>query len=226
MLQPTPHPTIIQRYRPDSLWNSELGADLILLHRTLTLRTALFHSQWKHLQTDQYLPSGLPMTVNIGDGANTGLEISGIWRPDDHFQARATLLVEDPQLTRAANPAFPAQPDIGLPGVPSRMGSADLRYGWTVWRNLRAELSGQYAYVGRSFLTFDRGPINAMGGYGIGRLAADLSTGRWRLGAYVDNVGDVHANTFAFGNPFSRELGSQATPPRPRTIGIGLGVNF
>ncbi len=222
--QPAPNPGV-QRYRPDKLWNSEIGADLTLFDHTLVLRGALFHADWKSLQTDQYLSSGLPMTVNIGDGANTGLEASLVWKPDTHFQARATALIEDPQLTRAGN-VFPATRNSGLPGVPDRMASADLSYSWTPWSGVRAQVSGQYSYVGRSSLTFDRGPINAMGGYGVARLAASLATRRWSLEAYVENLDDNRGNTFAFGNPFSRELGSQATPPRPRTVGVALGWGF
>lgn len=214
-----------QRYRPDRLWNSEVGADLSLLDKRLVIRTALFHSAWKDLQTDQYLPSGLPMTVNVGDGVNTGLEASILWKPDEHLQARATFLVENPQLARAAD-VFPTSRNVGLPGVPSHMGSADISYGWTPWSGWRAEISGQAFYIGQSFLTFERGAINAMGGYGIGRVEASLMSRRWRLNAYVDNVTDSSANTFAFGNPFSREVGSQATPPRPRTVGLALGWGF
>ncbi|HEX2801161.1 MAG TPA: hypothetical protein VHN73_03760, partial [Phenylobacterium sp.] len=107
-----------------------------------------------------------------------------------------------------------------------RPGSADVSHGWTPCSGWRAEISGQAFYIGQSFLTFERGAINAKGGYGIGRVQASLMSRRWRLNAYVDNVTDSSANTFAFGNPFSREVGSQATPPRPRTGGASarLGI--
>ena len=89
-----------------------------------------------------------------------------------------------------------------------------------------AEVAGQYAYVGPSFLTFDRGKINAMGDYGVTRVSARLATRRWRVEAYVDNLTDARENTFAFVNPFSREVASQATPLRPRTVGASLGWGF
>ena len=212
-------------FEPDRLRSYEAGGTLPLFKRTLTLRAAVYHADWNRVQTDQYLASGLPMTVNIGDGANTGLEVEALWRPDDHWQVRANGVVEDPTITRVSN-AFPASVDIGLPGVSSLLGSVDARYRWTLWAGWRAEVSGQVAFVGHSFLTFDGARASRMGDYGVGRLAFALESERLRLQAYLDNVTDERANTFSFGNPFSRSRALQSTPLRPRTIGISLSRDF
>jgi outer membrane receptor protein involved in Fe transport len=215
---------VAARFRPDHLWSYEVGAGLPLFDHTVMLRGALFHADWRGLQTDQRLASGLPMTVNVGDGSNTGVEAEAAWRPNDRLQVRANLLIEDPQITRASD-VFPARRDIGLPGVPFSMGATDVRYRWRVGR-FEAETSAQIAYVGRSYLTFDGGSGNAMGGYASGRVAAALGTAAWRATAYVDNVADERGNTFAFGNPFSRARATQATPLRPRTVGLGVTRRF
>jgi outer membrane receptor protein involved in Fe transport len=164
------------------------------------------------------------MTVNIGDGSNTGVEAEATWRPNGHLQVRANLLLEDPKITRAAD-VFPARRDIGLPGVPYDMGAADVRYRWRIGR-FDAEASAQVAYVGHSYLTFDGGTGNAMGGYASARVAAAIGTAAWRATAFVDNVADERGNTFAYGNPFSRARATQATPLRPRTVGMGLERSF
>jgi outer membrane receptor protein involved in Fe transport len=215
---------VAAQFRPDHLWNYELGAGLPLFDHELILRGAVFHAEWRGLQTDQRLASGLPMTVNIGDGSNTGVEAEATWRPSAHLQVRANLLLEDPKITRAAN-VFPARRDIGLPGVPFEMGATDVRYRWRVGR-FDAEASAQLSYVGHSYLTFDGGTGNAMGGYASGRVAAAIGADAWRATAFVDNIADERGNTFAFGNPFSRARATQATPLRPRTIGLGLTRSF
>ena len=216
--------SVAARFRPDHLWSYELGAALPLFDKTVILRGALFHADWRDLQTDQRLASGLPMTVNIGNGSNTGVEGEAVWRPNAKLQVRANLLLEDPQINRAFD-VFPARRDIGLPGVPYAMGAADVRYRWRVG-GLDVETSAQVAYVGHSFLTFDGGTGNSMGGYASGRVAAALGTAAWRATAYVDNVADETGNTFAYGNPFSRSRATQATPLRPRTFGVGLTRRF
>ena len=216
--------TVAAQFRPDHLWSYEIGADLPLFDHHLNLRGAIFHADWFGLQTDQRLATGLPMTVNIGDGSNTGIEGEAVWRPDDHLQVRANALIEDPQITRATD-VFPARRDIGLPGVPYDMGAVDVRYRWRIGA-YEAETSAQVSYVGRSYLTFDGGLGNAMGGYGSGRVAAALRGRAWELTTYVDNVADERGNTFAYGNPFSRARATQATPLRPRTVGVGLARSF
>jgi outer membrane receptor protein involved in Fe transport len=220
-----PGSAIAVQFEPDQLRSYEVGGTLPLFNQTLKLRVAVFHADWHRLQTDQYLPSGLPMTVNIGDGSNTGVEVEARWRPDEHWQVRGNLLVEDPSLTRPSN-AFPAVVDIGLPGVSRVLGSADVRYRWSPWTGWRAEASAQAAFVGQSFLTFDGGAASRMGDYGFGRLSFTLESERLRLQAYMDNVTDERANTFAFGNPFSRTRALQSTPLRPRTVGISLSRSF
>jgi outer membrane receptor protein involved in Fe transport len=217
--------TLTSRFNPDRLRSYEVGGTLPLFDKALRLRAAVFHADWNRLQTDQYRASGLPMTVNIGDGANTGLEFEAVWRPDDHWQVRGNLLVEDPTVTRVSN-AFPANVDIGLPGVSSVLGSADVRYRWTPWAGWRAEASGQAIFVGQSFLTFDGAATSRMGDYGVGRLSFALESERLRLQAYMDNVTDERGNTFSFGNPFSRTRALQSTPVRPRTIGLSLSRSF
>jgi outer membrane receptor protein involved in Fe transport len=215
---------VAAQFRPDHLWNYEIGAGLPLFDHRLTLRGAIFHADWNGLQTDQRLASGLPMTVNVGDGSNTGIEAEATWRPDERLQVRANFLLEDPSITRASD-VFPARRDIGLPGVPRAMGGADLRYRWRIG-DFEAETSAQLAYVGKSYLTFDGGSGNAMGGYASGRIAQVLRRAAWRFTAYVDNVGDERGNTFAFGNPFSRARATQATPLRPRSVGVAVARSF
>jgi outer membrane receptor protein involved in Fe transport len=215
----SPGETFNRRIRPDRLWSYEAGGEWAVLHRKLTFRAALFYAQWRSVQTDQYLSSGLPITLNIGDGSNTGLEAEAVWAPNHHLQVRVNGLVEEPELTRTAR-VFPARADIGLPGVPGHMGGIDAHYRWRPTGHLEAVVSAEYNYIGTSFLTFAGGSASRMGGYGVGRLAAELSSHKWRLGAYLDNVADTRANTFAFGNPFNPA--PQTTPLRPRTFGVRI----
>jgi outer membrane receptor protein involved in Fe transport len=209
----------------DSLWNYEMGLVAPLLDHSLTLRAAMFHVDWRQLQTDQFTPSGLPMTVNVGDASDNGLEAEAVWRSGRHWQVRLNGLFADPQVVRVAGP-FPARTDAGLPGVPNQLASADVRYRWTPWDGYEADVSAQVSYLGRSHVTFDATRPSLMGGYAVGDLNAELVSARWRLRAYLDNVAGTKANTFAFGNPFSRERALQVTPLRPRTFGLDLTWGF
>ncbi|MBL8554247.1 MAG: TonB-dependent receptor [Phenylobacterium sp.] len=215
----------VRAFGPDRLRSYEVGGEATLLDRRLTVRVAAFRARWRDVQTDQFRDSGLPVTLNIGDGSNTGLEFEAQWRPDAHWLARVSGLLGDPELTRT-EAAFPARVDIGLPGVAKASGAVDLAYRWDVARGVRVELSGQAAYVGRSFLTFDGASASAMGDYLQGRIAASLRTRSWEGQAYVANVTGARGDTFAFGNPFSRSRARQATPLPPRTFGLAIRRSF
>jgi len=212
-------------YRPDRLRSYEIGGEAPLFDGALTLRAALFKAVWRNVQTDQFRPSGLPVTLNIGDGSNTGLEAEAIWRPDAHWRLRLSGLFDEPELTRTSN-EFPARVDIGLPGVAKQTASVDVTYRFRLAASLQAELSAQAAYVGRSFLTFDGGTATAMGDYGEGRISAAVRGATWDVQAYVANVTDEAGDTFAFGNPFSRLRSQQATPLPPRTYGVAMKRRF
>jgi outer membrane receptor protein involved in Fe transport len=215
----------VAAYRPDRLRNFEAGGEASVLHGALTVRLAAYLAQWRDVQTDQFRASGLPVTLNIGDGRNSGVEFEAAWRPNAHWRIHLNGLVNDPELTRTSD-AFLAKVDIGLPGVAKLTGAFDVAYGWNIAPDWRAELALQGAYIGRSFLTFDGGSASKMGGYAQVRLAGSLQSADWRLDAYVDNLTDEAGNTFAFGNPFSRARARQATPLPPRTFGLAIRRSF
>jgi outer membrane receptor protein involved in Fe transport len=215
----------VASYRPDRLRSYEVGGEATVFEGVLTLRAAVFKAVWRSVQTDQFRASGLPVTLNIGDGSNRGVEFEAVWKPDDHWRLRVSGLLDEPELTRTSE-LFPAEVDIGLPGVAKQTASADVSYSWRLPGDLQAEVSAQASYVGRSFLTFDGGAASAMGDYGQGRIAATLRGDRWEAQAYVNNVTDELGNTFAYGNPFSRTRTRQETPLPPRTFGLALRRSF
>ena len=53
-----------------------------------------------------------------------------------------------------------------------------------------------------------------------------FAIGNLGLSLDIDNIGDVRANRFAYGNPFGAAQGYQITPLRPRNVRLGLDANF
>ncbi|WP_303713681.1 TonB-dependent receptor [Brevundimonas naejangsanensis] len=213
-----------RRYEGDSLWNYEVGAKGTFHDGRVQARLALFHADWRNLQSDQFLPSGLSYAANIGDGANTGVEVDANWRPIDSLEIRANALLARPRIVRKDEVAFTAKGDIGLPGVSAM--SANINASWR--RPLTDQLTlvadGWAAYVGPSRLTFDRGR-HRMGDYLNARLAMGLEGAFWRAEAFVNNPLNTMANTFAFGDPFRLPEALTTTPLQPRTIGLRFSVN-
>jgi len=213
-----------RRYDGDELWSLEAGGKVSLLDGRLRLRASAFQVNWKDIQSDQLLPSGLPFTANIGDGRNLGLEFEGSYRVAG-LQLGANLLFNTPELEKA-NPAFPVRKDVSLAGVPHRAGGVTAHYDRPLGSDMTLELDGRYAYVGHSHLTFDAATAPLMGDYATGRLAIGLSTPRWRATLALDNPTNARSDTFAYGNPFSLRSTDQVTPLRPRTLSLSVRVAY
>jgi iron complex outermembrane receptor protein len=210
-----------REYKPDTLWNYEVGAKARLWDGRVQARVAAFLSRWDDIQSDQFLPTGLAYAVNVGDGANKGLEIETNWQATDGLTLRFNTLLADPEITRPS-PAFNSRGDAGLPGVPAISANLNTSYRRPLWRDLVFTADGVVTYVGASRLTFDASRRYRMGDYVTGRLAAGIEGDHWSATAFVDNPFDTEANTFSFGDPFRLPEALATTPLRPRTIGLTL----
>jgi iron complex outermembrane recepter protein len=219
-------PTETRRvFRPDHLRNYEIGTTLNPLGGRVNLRAALFYDDWRDIQTDQYFPSGLSYTANIGDGRNRGLEIEAAWRATPRLTISGNALFNEPKLTRIA-PGFGIAATASLPGVPDVSFGSLVTYQRPVMADATLMLTAETGYIGESRLTFDPRYSPSMGGYYTGKLSAQLMTARWRAALFVSNPWNSSSDTFAYGNPFSFGQVRQVTPQRPRTWSLALSANF
>ncbi len=217
-------PQPLRRYGGDELWNYEAGVRWTSPDLGLALRAAAFQADWQDIQTDLILPSGLGFTGNLGNGRSRGVEVEGAWT-HGALSVGGNLVRKDPELRRGAS-GLPARKETGLPGVPRLSFAANIAYGVELPQDRRLDLTLSYAWVGRSRLALDPSAVASMGGYGDLRLAATLRSGPADLGLFMDNALNRHGDTLAFGNPFTFRTTQQATPQRPRTVGLRATRSF
>ena len=216
-------PGLHRQFGADELWNYEVGAKLSFFGDRLHLRTAGFYSAWTNIQTDQFLISGLSYTANAGDGRNLGLEGEAQVRLTPAWTLQANVLLDQPVLQSPA-PGFTK--GVNLPGVPDVLAGARTEYRFSLPWGLRGLVSADARYVGRSQLTFNPNIVAPMGGYVLGRLSAQISSGHWRLAAFLSNPTNEAGNTFSYGNPFNFQQVREVTPQRPRSLRILLSAEF
>lgn len=212
-----------REYDGDTLWNYEIGSKALLHDGRVQARVAAFFTDWRDIQSDQFLPSGLAYAVNVGDGANQGIEIETNWKPTPGLEIRANALLADPRITRPS-PSFNSRGDAGLPGVPSVSANVNAVWRGPVGWGLEGIVEGSVNYVGDSRLTFDAERRYRMGDYVTGRISTGLQSDRWAVTAFVENPFNTAANTFSFGDPFRLPEALATTPLRPRTVGVTLRV--
>lgn len=218
-------------YAPDHLRNIEIGYKTSLLDHHLALRAAAFYDHWTRIQSDQYRPSGLPFTINIGDARITGLEAEAAYDWNFGLSIQASALLLDPKLADP-NPALATAPGASpqlldsLPSIPKASGGLLAVYRRPLPRDLALRLVAETSYVGRSALSFDASRAPQMGEYFRSRLSAEVVGKGWSAMIFVTNPNNDAGNTFAYGNPFTFGQVRQSTPQRPRTFGLRLAANY
>ena len=218
------------QFAADRLRNYELGAKLKRLDGRLAVRAAAYYDAWDNIQTDQYRPSGLAYTANVGNARILGLEAEVAYDFSFGLSLQLNGLISDSKI-RDPNPDFPA-PVPGaavateLPGVPKGSGGVLAVYQRPLTDSLTLRLVGQANYVGRADLGFDTSRSPPQGRYLRARLSAEVASETWGVTLFVTNPTNSESDTFAYGNPFTFGLVRQVTPQRPRTVGVRLATTF
>ncbi|MBC3941098.1 TonB-dependent receptor domain-containing protein [Sphingomonas albertensis] len=213
-----------RRFEADDLTQIELGVRWGKVYDPLSVRAALFLAEWNHIQADLIGGSGLPYTANIGNGRIYGLDGEIRWRLSPDVTVTAAAFLNDSRLRTEpvmAGEEHNALPNIARDGV--RVGF-EARTDIAPGINLTGDASMRY--VGKSQL--GPGPLLGVsqGEYLVAEMGGRLAFGNIGISLDISNLGDVRANTFAYGNPYGLGQRDQVTPLRPRTIRLGIDTRF
>jgi iron complex outermembrane receptor protein len=218
-------------FAPDRLRNYEVGVKLRRLDDRLRLRAAAYYNDWVNIQTDQYRQSGLAFTGNVGDARIVGLEAELAYEWRFGLSVQLNGLLSDAEVRNPNIPEFAVAVSNELPGVPNVSGGVLAIYQRPLGDRFTLRLVGEASYVGSTSLSFDSTiPTRPRtDNYLRAKLAAEITSEHWRLTAFVSNPFNAAGDTFAYGNPFSFTNVDgirQATPQRPRTVGVRLAATF
>jgi iron complex outermembrane recepter protein len=194
-------------------------------HDPVSVRSAVFFADWNNIQADMVDASGLPYTTNIGHGWIFGLNGEVTWRPMPGLTFSAATFINESRLSRP-KPAFALADSQTLPNVAGDGGRIATEWRGQVGHNLILSAQSAVRYVGLSKLGVGRFLDISQGDYFVVDSGARLDFGNFALSLNLDNLADVRANTFAFGNPFGLALRDQTTPLRPRTVRLGVDARF
>lgn len=215
----------LREYGPDQLWSYEIGVKRRFLNGRLSFRAAEFLQNWKNIQTDQLIASGLPYSGNVGDGEIVGGEVETIFQWTPSLRLGGNLTYTDAEIVRV-NSSFPVTSEAALPGAPHFLGAASIDYA----RKLRGlgdlRLRVATLYVGASTITFADQRSLSIGDYFETNLRASFGAGDWTAAFYINNVDDSDAATFSYGNAIRFGAPDLLTTSRPRTFGLELSRRF
>jgi outer membrane receptor protein involved in Fe transport len=224
--------------RPDTTTNYELGMRSTWLDGALLVNASLYFIDWEDIQvTGTTVNGGLPITVNGSSAESKGLELATQWQLTNTLQVSASYSFNDAKLASFA-PALVDGADgfdgDRLAGAPEQQGSLLVNYArplendWIFEANYGLTVvSDVYTKVGL------RNNGEVLPGFALHNAALGLTTDRWTVRLYADNLFDKYAVTSVRRDPsYIRQIGAFDSRLyfqgilRPRTVGLELGYRF
>ena len=232
----------LSSYRPDSLWNYEVGNKVRLNDGKLTLNTSVYDIEWSNIQVGLVTPEGFNYIGNGGKARIYGLEEELTLRPNSWLEVGGTVSVDHAATTSAAaisrvsfgasGPAPDFEPGAAtqngvlsgyrLPGAPELQGSL---YEETQFRVLAHEayirISGQY--IGSAYTDFNSQGLK-FGDFFTASARVGLKLQHLEVVGFVDNLTGSDGIASAIDlSPFNVPAAYRV---RPRTVGLTLRANF
>ena len=228
-----PFEAIPSSYKPDSLWNYEVGAKGRLFNGMLDYQADAFVIFWYGIQVQETTPDGtFSFTGNAGNAAVKGLEFELNAHPIDHLTVNFSGSVTDAYLTEGASPAMRAvNPTLGatgdqLPNVAPTEFSLGLNYTAPLpaAADWKGTLAADVTYRGEENAYFVANPFDVpLKNYILLNLRAGLANGPWNATLFVRNATDERAQVSAIN---STQDPDALLTVRPRTVGVSITRTF
>jgi iron complex outermembrane recepter protein len=227
----TPLPPQDATYKPDSLWNYEVGAKTSWLDRRLIVNTSLYYIDWSNIQVSDFTSdqNALTFIANAGKARVYGAEFEVEARPTRDLTVGGTLALVEAQLTQdqpSTNQAFAGHAGDLFPNVPQLSGSLFGEYSRPVTSDLNGFGRVDYSYTGRQGTQFSpENPIyNVIPGYSLLNLRLGLRAAAWEAALFGRNLTNAYAVNIL--EEASNLTPRAVVPNRPRTIGIELRYHY
>lgn len=236
----------VQHFRNDHVTTYEAGARFGRKGETpFDAVLSISHTRWRDIQADFVDANGFPTTANIGDGKITSvsgslalrplkglsLELGAVYNKSRVTQISPTL---DMSAVRFGGAVMNDSPSVTItslgrlgriPNVASHAVRGSVSYA-TFVGDEDFRIRGWANYIGPSRLGI--GPVlgEGQGDYIDTGLAARIGNAQRGLSLTVTNLFDSRGNRFALGTPFVPGSAGYLTPLRPRSVRLGVDVNF
>jgi outer membrane receptor protein involved in Fe transport len=219
----------------DTIVSYEGGVRWQTPDRRFGVDVSAYYNDWKDILVFAAFPSDIgPVGANAnGGGARTyGVEATAVFRPMRGFNVTLNGAFNDSKLTDDTPEVTGGLAGDELPFSPRWSGSATADYDWDLNATTKAFVGATARYVGKQSAGFD-GAYRAefdqrlrLPSYEALDLRAGLNFQKIAVSAFVKNVFNSHGLTDLTGFGTRPGLGLSASPIRPRTIGLTLGVDY
>ncbi|QXQ08048.1 TonB-dependent receptor [Sphingosinicellaceae bacterium] len=227
---PPSAPVEVQTYHSDSVINYEVGLKAETADRSFGIDVSAFHIDWNNIQLLAQI-GAYGVNANGGKATSDGVEFTATLRPTRGLAFTVNGAYTDAKLTEDTDPIVGGRKGDRLPFSPKVSVSVNGDYDWSVGTHATAYVGASLRYLGDQAGLFSPTYTAAYGGrsnlpaYAVADLRAGVEFGRFSVGAYAKNLGNVAGKTSVVESTFP--LGATGTGViRPRTIGLTFGAGF
>jgi outer membrane receptor protein involved in Fe transport len=214
-----------ESFKPDTLWNYELGSKLAFLNNRLNINAAVFYIDWKKIQLQVRTADGLPYTANAGTATSKGIELEIIGKPMSALELGTSLAYTDAKLTSVGSGVPAAHVGDRLPGSAPFTAYLYGEYGVQVGAESKLTLRADYSYTGRQFSDLgnhDNPAALRYGDYSEVGARGLLHSGLFDYGLFVQNLFN-HRGRVAARQFFLQQAEIRQTP---RTVGATFSAKW
>lgn len=226
---------ILPKYRPDFVYNYEIGWKTMWFNDRLRFNGAIYALEWDDFQLayHDYTVSTLTLFQNVGNAETIGTEFDVTFAATDDLRftlagAYTKAELNEPFWTRLDNKEAGRPPTASsgaqMPLVPelrwNAVGRQQVNYG-----DLPGYFQAAVIYTDDSWTLLNDVRRQRQSSYTIVNLAAGIYGDSWSLDLFLDNVTDERAELQRFHRDHADPLGNlfwdtTIVTNRPRTVGL------
>ncbi|MFC3108345.1 TonB-dependent receptor [Undibacterium arcticum] len=213
-------------FKSDTLWSYEAGWKSDFLQKRLSLEAAAYYIDWKDIQMFTSV-AGFSGIGNASKAKSQGVELTLTARPMEGLNLSAAISAVDARLKTDSA-------DLGGRAGDRLPNSA--RFSAALQADYRFDYAGHESYVGASmshvgdrltsFAASQGMPLYRLPAFTTLDLRAGTALGRYRLGLFVRNLGNVKGQTAAATTLSPLGGPAQVSIMAPRTLGLQLSTEL
>jgi iron complex outermembrane receptor protein len=221
-------------FKPETLTSYEVGFKSEFLDHTLRLNAAAYYYNYKDYQALIYT-SGLEQLIVNADATHKGAEAEVDWAPSSAWRFGAGLSYVDAVVknvagrcckTDASGALIPLIGDYTPGNAPRWTANVMARYTFPIG-SAHLALQADGNYLSRFWFNLSDLPVVEQTGFGIANLRVNYTpqSGKFEVGASVENLADKHYGVMGFDNTSINGL-AQIYPGMPRWFKVHANYKF
>lgn len=215
-------------YKPDTIWNYEIGTKTQWLEHRLTVNGAVYYIDWKNIQQNINLPTcGFNFIGNFGAASSKGAEFEANYDPIAALKLSLGFSYNEAKLTSTVAGGA-GQVGQALEYAPRWTGSASAEYTRAISTNTSGYVRADFSTTSHEFSNYDTQSIyRDIGGYSLLNLRVGATHNAWQGGFFISNALNKHAETeLPLSNGVDLPTQRRVAMNRPRTIGIDIRFDY